>query len=62
MTNEKVSWLVVLAGAAVGVAAVALTMLGNPSNMGFCIACFLRDIAGAAACIARRRCSMCVRR
>ena len=44
---KKVSWLVVLAGAAVGVAAVALTMLGNPSNMGFCIACFLRDIAGA---------------
>ncbi len=22
-------------------------MLGNPKNMGFCIACFLRDIAGA---------------
>ena len=24
-----------------------LTVLGNPKNMGFCIACFLRDIAGA---------------
>lgn len=24
-----------------------LTALGNPANMGFCIACFERDIAGA---------------
>ena len=32
---------------AVGAAAVLLTALGNPANMGFCIACFLRDIAGA---------------
>ncbi len=34
-------------GLAVGAAAVLLTGLGNPENMGFCIACFLRDIAGA---------------
>lgn len=38
---------VVLAGVAVGLAALILTALGNPANMGFCIACFLRDIAGA---------------
>ena len=44
---KKVSWIVVIAGAVVGLAAVALTHLGNPANMGFCIACFLRDIAGA---------------
>ena len=44
---KKVSWIVVIAGAVVGLAAVALTMLGNPANMGFCIACFLRDITGA---------------
>ena len=44
---KKVNWFVVLAGAAVGLAAVLLTFLGNPANMGFCIACFLRDIAGA---------------
>lgn len=25
---------------------MVLTLLGNPANMGFCIACFLRDIAG----------------
>lgn len=44
---KKISWIVVLAGAAVGAAALLLTALGNPANMGFCIACFLRDIAGA---------------
>lgn len=44
---KKISWMVVLAGAVVGGAAVLLTALGNPANMGFCIACFLRDIAGA---------------
>ena len=44
---KKISWSVVLAGAAVGLAAVVLTLMGNPANMGFCIACFLRDIVGA---------------
>ena len=44
---KKVSWIVVIAGAVVGLAAVVLTHLGNPANMGFCIACFLRDITGA---------------
>ena len=44
---KKVNWFVVLAGGAVGLAAVLLTAFGNPANMGFCIACFLRDIAGA---------------
>ena len=34
-------------GAAIGVVALVLSALGNPANMGFCIACFLRDIAGA---------------
>ena len=37
---------IVLAGLAVGALAVILTAFGNPANMGFCIACFLRDIAG----------------
>ena len=44
---KKVNWFVVLAGGAVGLAAVLLTFFGNPANMGFCIACFLRDIVGA---------------
>ena len=45
--NEKVHLGVIIAGAAVGLAALILTALGNPTNMGFCIACFLRDISGA---------------
>lgn len=35
------------AGAVIGLIAVALVWFGNPQNMGFCIACFIRDIAGA---------------
>ena len=35
------------AGAVVAAAAFILVLLGNPGNMGFCIACFLRDIAGS---------------
>ena len=38
---------VIVTGVVVGVAALLLTKLGNPKNMGFCIACFERDIAGA---------------
>lgn len=44
---KKINWPIVLAGGLVGLAAVILTALGNPANMGFCIACFLRDIAGS---------------
>ena len=40
-------WLVMLCGLLIGAAAVVLTAFGNPTNMGFCIACFLRDIAGS---------------
>ncbi len=43
----KRNWLVMLCGLLVGVAAVVLAHEGNPCNMGFCIACFLRDIAGS---------------
>ena len=39
--------LILATGVAVGIAALVLTASGNPKNMGFCIACFLRDIAGA---------------
>lgn len=35
-----------LGGGLIGLIAVALVSCGNPANMGFCIACFLRDIAG----------------
>ena len=38
---------IVLAGIAIGIIASLLVLFGNPVNMGFCIACFLRDISGA---------------
>ena len=40
-------WGIVLAGAAIGVLAPLLQKVGNPTNMGICVACFERDIAGA---------------
>ncbi|NLJ79020.1 MAG: YedE-related selenium metabolism membrane protein [Tissierellia bacterium] len=36
----------ILAGGVVGIISVLLVYFGNPGNMGFCIACFLRDMAG----------------
>lgn len=38
--------LIISTGAIVGLISVLLVYFGNPANMGFCIACFLRDIAG----------------
>ena len=40
-------WGIILAGAVIGVLAPLLQKLGNPANMGICVACFERDIAGA---------------
>ena len=36
-----------LAGVITAIISLTLVSLGNPANMGFCIACFLRDTAGA---------------
>lgn len=44
--KTKVNPLIIVTGLLIGVAAVMLTKFGNPKNMGFCIACFIRDIAG----------------
>jgi YedE family putative selenium metabolism protein len=38
---------IMLAGAVIGVLAPLLQYAGNPKNMGICVACFERDIAGA---------------
>ena len=38
---------IITAGAAIGIIAALLQYFGNPANMGFCIACFERDISGA---------------
>lgn len=45
MKNEKQT--IIFAGAIIGIVASFLVLFGNPANMGFCIACFLRDTAGA---------------
>lgn len=36
-----------IAGVVCGLVAVCLAYFGNPANMAFCIACFIRDTAGA---------------
>ena len=46
MSKIKDNLLIIIAGLAVGIASVVLVAFGNPGNMGFCIACFIRDIAG----------------
>lgn len=38
---------IVIGGIVIGVIASLLVLFGNPANMGFCIACFIRDTAGA---------------
>jgi YedE family putative selenium metabolism protein len=40
-------WGIILAGATIGLLAPLLQYAGNPKNMGICVACFERDIAGA---------------
>ena len=40
-------WGPVVTGLIVGAVAALLVRLGNPGNMGICVACFSRDIAGA---------------
>ena len=35
------------AGAIIGILALILVYMGNPPNMGVCVACFLRDTTGA---------------
>lgn len=38
---------IVAVGAVIGICAAVLQKAGNPPNMGICVACFQRDIAGA---------------
>lgn len=44
LKKERVA--IVAAGAVIGVIAAMLVFFGNPANMGFCIACFIRDTVG----------------
>jgi uncharacterized protein len=43
----KRHWKIIGCGTLIGIIAVSLQKLGNPPNMGICVACFERDIAGA---------------
>ncbi len=48
ISNFLVSrWGPILTGLVVGILAPVLVKFGNPGNMGICVACFNRDIAGA---------------
>ena len=38
---------IIVVGAVIGIGAALLQYFGNPPNMGICVACFERDIAGA---------------
>lgn len=44
LKKEKV--VIIAGGAVIGVIAAMLVFFGNPANMGFCVACFIRDTAG----------------
>ena len=46
-TTKKETILIIAAGLIIGAIAVGLVFFGNPANMGFCIACFIRDTTGA---------------
>ena len=45
LSDSKAKLLI--AGLLVGAAAAVLAFYGNPANMAFCIACFVRDMAGS---------------
>lgn len=46
MIKKKENQFIILAGILIGIVASLLVYFGNPKNMGFCIACFIRDTAG----------------
>jgi hypothetical protein len=59
--KKRINWLVIITGFVIGAAAVVLSLIcspSNPGNMGFCIACFLRDIAGSLGLHSAVRCSI----
>lgn len=47
MNQKKEIQTIVIAGLIIGIIASLLVFFGNPKNMGFCIACFIRDTSGA---------------
>jgi len=47
MNIKRERTTIIVAGLIIGLIAALLVYFGNPANMGFCIACFLRDTAGS---------------
>lgn len=47
MDLKKEKTGILIAGLGIGIISALLVLFGNPANMGYCIACFLRDISGA---------------
>ena len=45
--RDRHFWLVVAAGALLGICGVMLSVMGNPQNSGICISCFIENSAGA---------------
>jgi hypothetical protein len=46
---KRIAWfsgIVLFSGIVVGIIGAWLVKMGNPANMGICVACFIRDIAG----------------
>lgn len=41
------TWKLALSGVVIGLLVMLLAMSGNPANMAICVACFIRDTAGA---------------
>lgn len=47
LVRSRHFWLVLAAGAGVGVLGVLLTVWGNPQNSGICVSCFIENSSGA---------------
>ena len=47
MVKETNKYTMLIICGCIGIIAVLLVLCGNPKNMGFCVACFIRDTAGA---------------
>lgn len=47
MNQKKETLTIIIAGFIIGTVASLLVFFGNSKNMGFCIACFIRDTSGA---------------
>ena len=60
MKNERT--IIITTGIIVGVIASMLVYFGNPANMGYCIACFLRDTAGGLGLHSAKPCNISVRK